>query len=36
VLVSSVIEGDRTLLGVRISFHDITDMRVLQAELQHR
>jgi two-component system CheB/CheR fusion protein len=35
VLVSPVFEDDRTLLGVRISFHDITDMRALQAELQH-
>jgi len=35
VLVSPVFEEDRTLLGVRISFHDITDVRALQSELQH-
>jgi two-component system, chemotaxis family, CheB/CheR fusion protein len=33
--VCPVFEEGGTLLGIRISFHDITEMRALQIELQH-
>ncbi|MBA3638243.1 MAG: PAS domain-containing protein, partial [Acidobacteria bacterium] len=33
--VCPVFEDGGTLLGIRVSFHDITEMRALQIELQH-
>ncbi len=35
VLVCPVVEDSGALLGTRVSFHDITEMRALQIELQH-
>ena len=35
VLVCPVVEESGALLGTRVSFHDITEMRALQIELQH-
>ena len=35
VLVCPVFEDNGTLLGTGVSFHDITEMRALQVELQH-
>ena len=34
VLISPLLDDDRSLLGVRLSFHDVTHLKSLKAELQ--